>query len=83
MEKYKSLNRDSRIPGLQHMKVPYPQRLMEDMHDVVPDMIYSPMMDFEKTFLCQMCNKFFNFFIFVQCIFYNVKILLPTNALFI
>jgi hypothetical protein len=39
LEKYESLNQDSRIPGLQHMKVLYPQRAMEDMHDV-PEMIY-------------------------------------------
>jgi hypothetical protein len=53
MEKYKSLNHDSRIPGLQHMKVLHQQRAMDDLHDAVPEMIYSPMMAFERTFLCQ------------------------------
>jgi hypothetical protein len=66
MEKYKSINHDSRIPGLQHMKVLYPQRAMEDMHDVVPEMIYSPMMDFQRTFLCQMCNKILLFKFFIR-----------------
>ena len=66
MEKYKSLNHDSRIPGLQHMMVFYPQMAMEDMQDNVPEMIYSPMMDFERTFLCQMRNKILLFKLFIR-----------------
>jgi hypothetical protein len=66
MEKYESIYHDCRIPGLRHMKVLYPQRAMEDMPDVVPEMIYSPMIDFERTFLCQMCNKILLFKLFIR-----------------
>jgi hypothetical protein len=65
MEKYKSLNHNSRIPELQHIKGRYRQKATEDMHDV-PEMIYSPMMDFERTFLCQMCNKILLFKLFIR-----------------
>jgi hypothetical protein len=62
MEKYKSLNHDSRIPGLQHMKVRHSQMAMEDMHGDIMEIIYSTM----RTFLCQMCNKILFFKLFIR-----------------
>ena len=37
--KYKSLSHESQIPGLQYMKLRYPQKVIEDMHDIVPEII--------------------------------------------
>jgi hypothetical protein len=39
---------------------------MEGVQDVVPEMIYSLMMDFERIFLCQMCNKILLLKMFIE-----------------
>ena len=48
------------------MMVLYPQKAIDDIHDVEHEMIYPSMMDFERTFLCQMCNKILLFKLFIR-----------------
>ena len=57
MKKYKSFSHYSRSPGLQHMKVLYQHRTMENMLDVVPEMVYSTKVDFERTFYVKCLKK--------------------------